>query len=389
MRLLFYSHAFAPQIGGIEVFAMHLANGVVKWPLANDKPTQLTVVTQTAGANPPDSTSGPFRIFRHPGAKRLWQLIGDADKVVLAGPAILPLLFALLRRKCVIVTHHGYQSVCPNGMLFHYPTQRTCPGHFTARRYVECVKCSAVQDTFACSVRLLALTFVRRFLSKLADCNVAVSEHVGRRIALPKSRVIRNGVQDVLPLSELGQAPSYQAHASCFAYVGRLVTEKGVPVLIEAVSILKRRRRTVRILLIGDGPERSELQAQVRSLQLEEEVAFLGFLKGEQLGEAMSGVAALVMPSICEDAAPLSVLEQMMQGRLIIGSNLGGLAEEIGDAGLTFAAGDANALADQMERVIAQPEMVVALGKMARQRALQAYTLGRMLHEYRLLFGLE
>jgi glycogen(starch) synthase len=389
MNLLFYSHAFAPQIGGIEMFAMHLVNGLAERNLVDDGPAHVTVVTQTTSTEPSDSSKPPFPVVRQPSARRLWQLIGDADKVLLAGPAILPLFFALIRRKPVIVTHHGYQSICPNGMLFHYPTQRSCPGHFAAGRYIECVKCGAMQDTLGDSIRLLALTFVRRFLSRLADCNVAVSEHVGKRISLPNGRVIRNGVPDSPPVSRVGQAPSNQPHSACFAYLGRLVTEKGVPVLIEAAEILKKRGRLVRILIIGDGPERSALQAQVRSFKIEEEVAFLGFLTGERLAEVMSGVASLVMPSICEDAAPLSVLEQMMQGRLIIGSNLGGLAEEIGDSGLTFAAGDANALADQMERVIAQPDIIAVLGKRARERALRAYTLERMLHEYRLLLGLR
>ena len=110
---------------------------------------------------------------------------------------------------------------------------------------------------------------------------------------------------------------------------------------------------------------------------------------GAELEEAMAGVSALVMPSICEDAAPFSVLEQMMQGRLIIGSDLGGLAEEIGDSGLTFAAGDAHALAAQMERVIEHPELIARLGRMARERAVESYTLHRMLDEYRALTDAE
>jgi glycogen synthase len=382
MKLLFYSHTFAPQIGGIEAFSMHLVLGLSEPTEAHIEPPQITLITQTA-VNSPDSSSLPFPIIRKPNAKALWRLIGAADKLVLAGPAILPLLFALIRRKPVIVTHHGYQSICPNGMLFHYPTRRTCPGHFAAGRYMECVKCSAVQDSLAGSIRLLLLTFVRRALSRLADSNVAVSEHVRKRIALPETRVIRNGVPDLLPVLEARPADARQSHSACFAYIGRLVTEKGVPVLIDAAGILKSRGHLFRILIIGDGPERSPLQAQVCSLRLQEIVAFLGFLKGEQLAEAMSPVSALVMPSICEDAAPFSVLEQMMQGRLIIGSDLGGLAEEIGDSGLTFAAGNATALADQMERVIEQPELIAAFGKKARQRAVQTYTLQRMLYEYR------
>jgi len=384
MKLLVYSHAFAPQVGGVETFAMYLARD-----LAASEPGKfnVTVITQTNGRGDGHDALESFSIVRNPRAGELWQRVRETDMVLLAGPAILPLLFALLQRKRVVVTHHGYQSICPNGMLFHLPTQSTCPGHFASGRYLECVKCNTAEEGAIRSARLLVLTFVRRVLSRLADLNVAVSEHVRQRIALPQTQVIRNGVPDFLALPEAPRVFTDQPHS--FAFVGRLVTEKGVPVLVEAASVLKKRGRDFRILIIGDGPQRTALQARVASLNLDQQVVFLGFLMGAELEEAMAGVSALVMPSICEDAAPFSVLEQMMQGRLIIGSDLGGLAEEIGDSGLTFAAGDAHALAAQMERVIEHPELIARLGRMARERAVESYTLHRMLDEYRALTDAE
>src|SRR4029077_9359540 len=237
MKLLLYSHAFAPQVGGIETFAMYLAR-----ELAASEPRKfsVTVITQTDGRREGDAT-GSFPIVRKPKARELWQRLRESDMVLLAGPAILPLLFGLLQRKRVLVTHHGYQSICPNGMLFHFPTQRTCPGHFAAGRYLECVKCNMAEEGVMGSARLLALTFVRRLLSRLADLNVAVSEHVRRRIALPRTRVIRNGVPDFLALPEAPPDSTDQLH--CFAYVGRLVTEKGTPVLVEAANVLQKRGR--------------------------------------------------------------------------------------------------------------------------------------------------
>jgi glycogen(starch) synthase len=385
VKLLIYSHAFAPQVGGVETFSMYLARGLARFGAKEDSEGfTVTVVTSTPLRGETESWNPGFEIAREASTRTLWKLIGKTDRVLLAGPAILPLLFALIRHKPVAVTHHGYQLICPNGMLFQFSKQRICPGHFAAKRYMECVKCNAGQEKYSGSVRLLVLTFVRRLLSRLANWNVAVSEHVSCRIALPETRVIRNGVPDVGLRSV---APVHLTEPCSFAYLGRLITEKGVPVLIEAASILKMRGRTFQILLIGDGPERKGLQAQVSSLQLDQEVQFLGFLKGAPLQEAMSRVSALVMPSICEDAAPFSVLEQMMQGRLIIGSNLGGLAEQIGDSGLTFAAGDATALAGLMERVIEQPDVIERLGRMARERALQSYTQQRMINEYKLLLS--
>jgi glycosyltransferase involved in cell wall biosynthesis len=382
-----YSHAFAPQVGGIETFMMYLARGLSHPGGRGDaRPIEVTVVTQTPGREDESSSDRSFIVERRPGTMKLWELIRGADAVFLAGPAILPLLFALILRKRTIVSHHGYQSICPNGMLFQFPLKTCCTGHFAAGSYGECLMCNTPQEGITGSIRLLGLTFVRRILSRLAASNVAVSEHVAMRIALPRLRMIRNGVPDV-PLHELPHAVASGAPPT-FAYVGRLVTEKGVNVLIEAASILKDRGRQFEVLIIGDGPERRTLEGQVESLHLTGQIRFLGFLFGASLREILTCVSAILMPSICEDVAPFSVLEQMMQGRLIIGSKIGGLAEQIGEAGLTFSPGSSLELADRMQRVVEVPGVIPLLGKQARERALKSYTLERMISEYRdLLHG--
>ena len=379
LKLLIYSHAFAPQVGGIETFVSALARELAL--LRNGKAFAVTVVTQTAADPRQGVTETGFEVVRQPSLWKLWELIGLADKTLLAGPAILPLLFSLIRRKHVIVTHHGYQSICPNGMLFHFPTGRSCVGHFAAGHYMECTSCNRREKKLTGSVRMLVLTFVRRALARCATLNVAVSEHVARRVDLPRMRVIRNGVPTHSYSGSAHIRPK-KKEPSCFAYLGRLVTEKGVPVLIRAASILKAEDRSFEVLIIGDGPERPAVQADVAALGLDDHVKFLGFRTGAQLNEIMGRVCALIMPSICEDAAPFSVLEQMMAGRLIIGSDIGGLAEEIGDAGLTFPPADADGLAERMRRVIEQPNLSEQLGEKARQRASQKYSVERMLLEY-------
>ena len=388
MKLLVYSHAFAPQVGGIETFVMSLAEGLTSLPGEHSaRNLEITVVTQTPDPNKKAPANSAFQVVRQPRVAALWQLILETDTVLLAGPAILPLLFALILRKRTIVSHHGYQSVCPNGMHFQFPLLKSCPGHFAAGRYLECVQCNAPQLKLTGSVRLLLLTYVRRLLAKLADANVAVSQHVSDRISLPHMRVICNGVPVVQTTASETSSPRLARPAS-FAYVGRLVTEKGVNVLIDAAGILKFRGFQFEVLIIGDGPERQALEVQAASLQLAGFVRFLGFLFDTNLQEALHEVSAIVMPSICEDAAPFLALEQMIRGRLVIGSKIGGLAEELGDAGLIFPPGSAPGLADRMQEIIEQPETIAHLGRLARDRVLQRYTLDRMLQEYRgLLFS--
>jgi len=167
-----------------------------------------------------------------------------------------------------------------------------------------------------------------------------------------------------------------------FAYIGRLVTEKGVKVLLEAAHLLAQEGLTPPIMIIGDGPERPALEQQKALLQLGANLRFLGFQVGPALEEQLRRISVLVMPSLCEDVAPLSVLEMMMKGRLTICSRIGGLAEQVGEAGLTFAPGDAQELARHMRVVLKNPTLIESLGKSARERAVSEYALQRMIGEY-------
>ena len=383
MKLLIYSHFFAPSIGGVETVVQSLACGLAKLGDSNGSlEFEITLVTQTPRGNFDDATL-PFPVVREPGVFLLCRLVRKTDTILVAGPAILPLLFSLLYGKNVVVMHQGYQAICPNGMLFQFSPQTDCPGHFAAKNYRECLRCNAPQEGWLGSLKLLVLTFMRRALTSRAAANVGASEHVANRIALPRSQVIRNGVIDQGSLT-VGSSPAKDSCAEIrFAYLGRLVTEKGVKTVLQAAHLLAEQGFTPPVLIIGDGPERPALEQQKATLKLGENVAFLGFQRGAALEGIMGRVSVLVLPSLCQDVAPLAVLEMMMQGRVIIGSKIGGLAEEIGEAGLTFEPGNAKALAEQMRRIIEEPGVMEGLRKKARERALKCYTLQRLVLEYR------
>lgn len=383
MKLLIYSHFFAPSIGGVETVVQSLARGLAELRDSNGSPEfEITLVTQTPLGNFDDATL-PFPVVREPGVFLLCRLVRKTDTILVAGPAILPLLFSLLYGKNVVVMHQGYQAICPNGMLFQFSPQTDCPGHFAAKNYRECLRCNAPQEGWLGSLKLLVLTFVRRALTSRAAANVGASEHVASRIALPRSQVIRNGVIDQGSLT-VSSSPAKDSCAEIrFAYLGRLVTEKGVKTVLQAAHLLAEQGFTPPVLIIGDGPERPALEQQKATLKLGENVAFLGFQRGAALEGIMGHVSVLVLPSLCQDVAPLAVLEMMMQGRVIIGSKIGGLAEEIGEAGLTFEPGNAKALAEQMRWIIEEPGVMEGLRKKARERALKCYTLQRLVLEYR------
>lgn len=386
MKLLIYSHYFAPSIGGVESIVQSLAAGLAECRSSNDeKEFDVTVVTQTSAGDFADRTL-PFLIVRQPSYLRLLGLVRSADVLHLAGPALAPLSFGLLAGKPVVVEHHGYQAICPNGLLLHQPDTSVCPGHFQAKRYRKCLACDASHLSRPASLRSLLTTLLRHALSKRVSTNIAITEHVQQRLTLPHSRVIYHGVPD----PQLGKnVPGAASGASAplrFAYVGRLVREKGPSVLLAAACQLRDAGFDFQVNFVGDGPERQLLEETIRSTSLAHFVSFMGFLRGEALRNLLSTISVIVMPSIGEETAGLAVMEQMMNGRLVIVADIGGMAEVVGDAGLKFPPGDAQALAKCMRRVFEEPGLVSGFGAKARARSLELFRLQRMIEDHRNLY---
>jgi glycosyltransferase involved in cell wall biosynthesis len=379
MKLLVYSHYFAPSIGGVETIVLALSRGLAELRAGNGAPEfEITVVTETP-AGDFDDRSLPFRVIRQPGFLLLWRLIRASDTVHVAGPALLPLFLARLAGKPAAVEHHGYQAICLNGILVHQPDRSVCPGHFQARRYVECLRCNAWETSWLRSCKNLLLMFPRHTLTRRVAANVAVSQHVLQRLVMPRSTVIYHGIDD--PLSNT--TPLYSSHGRiCFAYVGRLVQEKGIPVLLRAAKKLVGEGHQLDVRLIGDGDERGNLEEMIGREHLESYVHITGYLTGTALGDALCDAQVLVMPSNWEETAGLAAIEQMMRGRLVIVSDIGGLGEIVGDAGLRFTPENADALADCMRKVLQNPSLIESYGRKARERALGLFTRSRMTEEH-------
>jgi hypothetical protein len=198
MRLLVYSHYFAPSIGGVETIVLSLARGLANRKSVNgNKEYDLTLATQTP-AGEFDDASLEFPVVRQPKLATLLRLIRSADLVHIAGPALPPLFLSWLSRKRVVVEHHVYQSVCPNGILLHMPERSVCPGHFQAGHYGKCWRCQNCEMPFWRSAGRLLLMFPRFWLSKRAARNIAVSQRSGGITALPRSIVVYHGVDDPL-----------------------------------------------------------------------------------------------------------------------------------------------------------------------------------------------
>jgi glycogen synthase len=152
------------------------------------------------------------------------------------------------------------------------------------------------------------------------------------------------------------------------AFVGRLAAQKGLRFLIAAVVSLKT--PGVQVLLVGDGPERSALEREIRRLGINNRVHFLGFVPHERVPEILSHTDLLVLPSVYEELGTV-LLEAMWMGLPVVASRTGGIPDVITNEvdGLLVPPGRPEALAVAIDRVLRSPVLTQRLGEAARERA--------------------
>jgi len=141
-------------------------------------------------------------------------------------------------------------------------------------------------------------------------------------------------------------------------FVGRLVERKGVGYLIESIRILTQ-RMNVELVVVGEGPERQNLESQVRESRLQDRVSFAGRVGEKELDLYYRSCSAFVLPAVVDskgDTEGLGVvlIEALSYGRPVIASNVGGIIDvvEDGRTGLLVPEKDPEALALALEKVL-------------------------------------
>ncbi len=150
-------------------------------------------------------------------------------------------------------------------------------------------------------------------------------------------------------------------------FVGRLLADKGLSTLLEAVKLLSHEKNKIEIRIAGDGPLREELHEKVESEKINN-VRFLGYMKHESLFQEIKNNIAVVLPAECHENYPLSIMEAFALGKPVIGSRLGGIPELVKDSerGLTFEAMNPKDLCEKIKYVRDNPDKAVEWGRNAR-----------------------
>lgn len=196
-------------------------------------------------------------------------------------------------------------------------------------------------------------------------CEGLRKEIITRGIAPQKVTVIPNAVnieefgQDREPDASLGQTLGLE-NQCVLGFIGSFYAYEGLPLLVQALPRLLAERPNIRLLLVGGGPDETQVRQLIADLGLEHAVVLTGRVPHDQVQRYYDLVDVLVYPRLpmrlTELVTPLKPLEAMAEGRLLVASDVGGHKELIKDGvtGRLFTAGDADALASAASSLLAE-----------------------------------
>jgi len=183
----------------------------------------------------------------------------------------------------------------------------------------------------------------------------------------PKVQVVRCGLETGF-FAATGRPASELRRLVC---VGRLCEQKGQILLVEAAHRLAVAGVDLELVLVGDGEMRADIEALIKSYELQARVRVTGHVSSEQLREEILAARALVLPSFAE-GLPMTIMEAMALSRPIISTYIAGIPELVhpGEHGWLVPAGDVDALINAMQACLDAPvDTLVRMGEAGNQRA--------------------
>jgi glycosyltransferase involved in cell wall biosynthesis len=300
VKILLWSHSFYPTVGGLETTSRLLAE---EFSRAGHS---VTVVTRTA-ASDGSADRFSFQVVRQPSPLHLLGLLKRSDVYLhnhISVKAAWPLL--LIRRPWVIAFHTW---IAGSGLRLRI--QRLAMKHATT---------------------------------------VCVSHALARQLQQP-SLFIPDPFDD----STFRLDPAAKRDRELI-FVGRLVRDKGVALLLRGLRVLKEQNIAPKLTVIGDGPEAENLKELARHLGLASQVEFAGKMFPRAVAAALNRHQILVVPSLWLEPFGIVALEGIACGCVVVGSRGGGLEEAIGPCGVTFRNGDQEQLARCLAELLRAPE---------------------------------
>jgi glycosyltransferase involved in cell wall biosynthesis len=343
--------------------------------------------SQLAGDNVWDKAKIPWKSYHNAevaeGLKRLHKTRKyDAWQIHNVFPAMSPVVYELaLEWKMPIIHYlHNYRFACVNGFFLNHgkPCQRCLSGNFWPAFQTACWRNSRLESGWMGLIthRIRQMPLFEKVFRWIAISEAQKREHMRMGIPPERIKVIHHFLEPDSPPLPPSKSPTA-------IFVGRLSQEKGVDRLIEAWRKISGGER--RLIIMGDGPERANLERQAASVR---GIHFVGFVTKNEQRRFWQEALFSVVPSVWLEPFGMTVLESWANGRPVVAHALGALPELIRD-GVNGALADpenVGDLAEKMDRLLSNPEKAHEMGLAGRQHLEENFNQQRWLREIAVIY---
>jgi glycosyltransferase involved in cell wall biosynthesis len=242
-------------------------------------------------------------------------------------------------------------------------------------------------------VKTFGFRTLERWLARTSTALIAVSPEVrddlvGLGVApASKFAVVRLGIDlprrvenDDAQRREARRQMGLRDEAFVVGWVGRMTAVKRTKLVVRALQDLVARNVDAFVVLVGDGPDRDQLERYAHELGVIKRCLFLGYQ--EDVARFYDAIDALVLPSINE-GTPVSVIESLAARRPAVATRVGGVPDIVRDGidGFLVDADDGDALATRLAELAADPELRARMGEAGHARVIERYAVARLVDD--------
>lgn len=223
-----------------------------------------------------------------------------------------------------------------------------------------------------------------RLMDLVCPLSPALTEGLKDFIDASKLKLVYNGVDiDEVRAAQSGDRKYVEDFV--IGYIGRLVTLKNIETLLASFQLFTTSRLNVRLMIVGDGPERANLEYLAKQLGIEERIEFLGFR--EDAVACLKDFDVFVLPSLSE-GIPRCIMEAMAASVPVVVSDIPGNRNLVshGDTGLIFPVGDSCCLTEMLVQIMDNPAETAAMALRGCRKVDEQYSNRKMAAEYTRLY---
>lgn len=270
----------------------------------------------------------------------------------------------------IVFTAHDVQAICP--AITMMDNDKNICEECMKGKYLNCIKKKCNKgSTLKSIVGALEGYYYRtkNIYTKKIDFIITPSEFYREKMiedGIPENKI--KALHNFVELKDYDLEVSDEEYA---LYFGRLSKEKGILNLINAFTKLKEGK----LYIAGEGPEKETIEKIIKENNLEDRIKLLGFLNADQMKDTIRKCKFVIVPSIWYENCPYSVMETLAIGKPVIGANIGGIPELVKNeqSGLTYKYDDVDDLANKMETLFNNKDLVSKYGANAKKQASELY----------------